>query len=102
MITVTIKEKGLKDMVKIVGKIKNGDNVIYRTDEENHDKKVKRLLYHQRQLHYFLELYYNKEKFTESERDYYKKYTDSTYRKHLAVVAKLQEELTQFPTEAIL
>ena len=92
-IKVTIKEKGLEDMVKIVGEIKNGDN---------HDKKVKRLMHHQRQLHYFLELYYNTEKYTEQERDYYKKYTDSTYRKHLAQVAKLQEELNQFPTEAIL
>ena len=92
-IKVTIKEKGLEDMVKIVGEIKNGDN---------HDKKVKRLMHHQRQLHYFLELYYNTEKYTEQEREYYKKYTDSTYRKHLAQVAKLQEELNQFPTEAIL
>ena len=89
-------------MVKIVGKIKNGDNVIYRTDDENQEKKVKKLLHHQRQLHYFLELFYNTEKYSESEREYYKKYSDGTYRKHLAVVAQLQNELNQFDSEAIL
>lgn len=69
---------------------------------DKHTDKLKRLMHHQRQLHYFLELYYNTEKYTEQEREYYKKYTDSTYRKHLAQVAKLQEELNQFPTQAIL
>ena len=89
-------------MDKIVGKIQNGDDVIFRTDDENHDKKVKRLLHHQHQLHAFLELYYNKEKYTESEREYYKKYTDNTYRKHLKKVYLLQKELNQFDSEAIL
>tara|TARA_R100000008_G_scaffold79817_1_gene61795 strand:- start:1086 stop:1397 length:312 start_codon:yes stop_codon:yes gene_type:complete len=76
--------------------------VTYPKDKDNYGKKVKRLMHHQHQLHYFLELYYNKEKYTDSEREYYKKYTDHTYRKHLAQVAKLQEELNQFDSEAIL
>ena len=87
---------------EIEGIIIDENEVTFRKDEGNHDKKVKRLMHHQRQLHYFLELYYNTEKYTEQEREYYKKYTDSTYRKHLAQVAKLQEELNQFPTQAIL
>jgi len=58
------------------------------------------LRWHQSQLYHFLGLYYNKDKFTESERAYYKKYTDSTYRKHLAMTAKLQEELNQFTSQA--
>tara|TARA_Y100001938_G_scaffold149486_1_gene236489 strand:+ start:1465 stop:1749 length:285 start_codon:yes stop_codon:yes gene_type:complete len=86
----------------IEGIVTDENAVTYRKDKDNHDKKVKRLMHHQRQLHYFLELYYNTEKYTEQEREYYKKYTDSTYRKHLAQVAKLQEELNQFPTQAIL
>ena len=86
----------------IEGIVTDENAVTYRKDKDNHDKKVKRLMHHQQQLHYFLELYYNTEKYTEQEREYYKKYTDSTYRKHLAQVAKLQEELNQFPTEAIL
>jgi uncharacterized membrane protein YgaE (UPF0421/DUF939 family) len=85
----------------IEGIVTDENAVTYRKDEDNHDKKVKRLLHHQRQLHYFLELYYNKEKYTESERDYYKKFTDNTYRKHLAKTAELQKELNQFDSEAI-
>ncbi len=64
------------------------------------EKKIKKLQHHQSQLHHFLDLYYNKEKFTDSERAYYKKFTDNTYRTHLAMTAKLQEELNQFKSEA--
>lgn len=88
-------------MIKVkIFKKEDEDTVIFPKDDENHGKKVKRLLYHQRQLHHFLELYYNKEKYTDSERDYYKKFTDATYRKHLAMTAKLQEELNQSSSEA--
>ena len=58
------------------------------------------LRWHQSQLHYFLGLYFNTDKYTDSERDYYKKFTDATYRKHLAMTAKLQAELNQSSSEA--
>ena len=64
-------------------------------------EKVKRLRHHQAQLHYFLDLFYNKEKYSDSERAYYKKFSGNTYRKHLAMTAQLQEELNQFDSEAI-
>ena len=86
----------------IEGIVTDENAVTYRKDEDNHDKKVKKLLHHQQQLRYFLELYYNKEKYTDSEREYYKKYTDHTYRKHLEKVYLLQKELSQFDSEAIL
>ena len=70
-------------------------------DTMDKEKKVKRLLHHQQQLHYFLELYYNKEKYSEQEREYYKKYTDHTYRNHLEKTFLLQKELNQFDSEAI-
>jgi len=77
-------------------------SVTYKKDSENTEKKIKQLHHHQQQLHYFLELYYNKEKYTDSEREYYKKYTDNTYRKHLEKVYLLQKELNQFDSEAII
>ena len=86
----------------IEGIVTDENEVTYRKDEDNHDKKVKRLLQHQAQLYHFLRLYYDKERYTDQEREYYKKYTDGTYRKHLAMTAKLQEELNQFDSEAIL
>ena len=86
----------------IEGIVTDENAVTYRKDEDNHDKKVKRLLHHQAQLYYFLRLYYDKERYTDQEREYYKKYTDSTYRKHLAKTAELQKELNQFDSEAIL
>ena len=86
---------------EIEGVVIDENEVTYRKDEDNHDKKVKRLLHHQAQLYYFLRLYYDKERYTDQEREYYKKYTDHTYRKHLAMTAKLQEELNQFDSEAI-
>ena len=60
------------------------------------------LRWHQSQLYYFLDLYYNKQKFSEQEREYYKKYTDHTYRTHLMETAKLQKKLNQCDSEAIL
>ena len=84
----------------IEGIVTDENAVTYRKDEDNHDKKVKKLLHHQHQLHYFLELYYNKEKYSDSERDYYKKFTDATYRKHLAKTAELQAQLNEFTSEA--
>jgi len=65
------------------------------------EKKIKLLQHHQAQLYHFLDLYYNKEKFTDSERAYYQRFTDSTYRKHLAMTAELQKELNQFDSQAI-
>ena len=65
------------------------------------EQLLKKLRWHQSQLHHFLGLYYNKDKFTDQERDYYKKFTDSTYRKHLAKTAELQDKLNEFASEAI-
>ena len=64
------------------------------------EKKTQDLRWHQSQLYHFLDLYFNKDKFTNSERDYYKKFTDSTYRKHLDKTNLLQKELNQFDSEA--
>tara|TARA_Y100000310_G_scaffold301516_1_gene338064 strand:- start:604 stop:822 length:219 start_codon:yes stop_codon:yes gene_type:complete len=69
--------------------------------EEERQKKIKTLRWHQSQLHHFLDLYFNKENYTDDERNYYKKFTDSTYRKHLAMTAELQKELNQFDSQAI-
>ena len=71
-------------------------------EAQEREALVKKLRWHQSQLHHFINLYFDKDRFTDSEREYYKKYTDNTYRKHLAIVAKLQEELNQFDSEAIL
>jgi hypothetical protein len=65
------------------------------------NKLEQNLRWHQSQLYHFLGLYYNKDKFTDQERDYYKKFTDSTYRKHLAKTAELQDKLNEFASEAI-
>ena len=65
------------------------------------EQLLKDLRWHQSQLYHFLGLYYNKDKFTDQERDYYKKYTDARYRKHLARTAELQAELNQFDSEAV-
>ena len=71
-------------------------------DRENYRPALLQdLRWHQSQLYHFLRLYYDKERYTDQEREYYKKYTDNTYRKHLAMTAKLQEELNQFDSEAI-
>ena len=80
---------------------KNENSVTFKKDNENQDKKIKKLRYHQRQLYHFLDLYYNTEKYSDSERAYYQEYTDNTYRKHLKQVHKLQEELNQFDSQAI-
>jgi hypothetical protein len=65
------------------------------------EKLLKKLRWHQSQLHHFINLYFDKDRFTDSERAYYKKYTDAQYRLHLKRTAQLQEELNQFDTEAI-
>lgn len=64
------------------------------------EKLIKSLRWHQSQLHHFLDLYFNKENYTEDERNYYKKFTDSTYRTHLAKTAELQAQLNEFTSEA--
>jgi len=65
------------------------------------EKLIKSLRWHQSQLHHFLNLYFNKEDYTEDERNYYKKFTDATYRKHLEKTYLLQKELNHFDSEAI-
>jgi len=69
--------------------------------EEERQEKIKTLRWHQSQLHHFLDLYFNKRDYTEDERNYYKKFTDSTYRKHLEKTFLLQKELNQFDSEAV-
>ena len=64
------------------------------------EKDERDLRWHQSQLHYFLELYYNKDKFTKEEMEYYKKFTDATYRKHLHATARLQRKLNKCSSEA--
>jgi len=66
------------------------------------EKLIHDLRWHQSQLHHFLGLYFNTDKFTDSERDYYKKFTDATYRKHLEQTYLLQKQLNQFDSEATL
>ena len=70
-------------------------------DTQEKEKLLKKLRWHQSQLHHFINLYYDKEKFTDSEREYFKKYTDAQYRLHLTRTAELQDKLNQFKTEAI-
>ena len=70
------------------------------TKSKEQKRKLLWLRWHQSQLHHFLDLYYNKEKFSDSERNYYKKFTDSTYRDHLEQTYLLQKELNQFDSEA--
>ena len=65
------------------------------------EKLIKSLRWHQSQLHHFLNLYFNKEDYTEDERNYYKKFTDATYRIHLEKTYLLQKELNEFDSEAI-
>ena len=65
------------------------------------EKLIKSLRWHQSQLHHFLNLYFNKEDYTEDERNYYKKFTDATYRKHLEKTYLLQKELNECDSEAI-
>ena len=71
------------------------------TEEKQREELIKKLRWHQSQLHHFINLYYDKDRFTDSEREYYKKYTDAQYRLHLTRTAQLQEQLNQFKTEAI-
>ena len=68
--------------------------------EKQRLKLIHDLRWHQSQLHYFLELYFNTDKFTDSERGYYQKFTDATYRRHLEKTYLLQKELNQFDSEA--
>jgi len=64
-------------------------------------EQLKDLRWHQSQLYHFLRLYYDKERYTDQERDYYKKFTDASYRKHLHAAARLQQELNECGSEAI-
>ena len=65
------------------------------------EKLIKSLRCHQSHLHHILNLYFNKEDYTEDELNYYKKFTDATYRKHLEKTYLLQKELNEFDSEAI-
>jgi hypothetical protein len=71
------------------------------TEEKQREELIKKLRWHQSQLHHFINLYYDKDRFTDSEREYYKKYTDAQYRLHLTRTAELQDKLNDFKTEAI-
>ncbi len=66
------------------------------------EQQLNDLRWHQSQLYHFLRLYYDKERYTDQERDYYKKFTDASYRKHLHATARLQQELNKCGSEAIL
>ncbi len=70
-------------------------------EAQEREALVKKLRWHQSQLHHFINLYYDQEKFTDLEREYYKKYTDAQHRLHLTRTAELQDKLNQFKTEAI-